>query len=241
MAATTGIVVAAGTGERLQSHTAKAFALLAGESLLVHAVRGLASCADVDHVVAVVNDEDRDRAARALDEAGLEDVILCAGGPSRAQSVMRGLEGCPEGTTTVAVHDAARPLVTAQLTARTLAALTGPWSAVAPGVPQVDTLKLVDEDGETIVRTVDRRGLYGVQTPQVFARHTLVDMHARMDPDAATDDLELVERAGGRVRLVPGDRVNLKITYPEDLAFAEALLAHGRGWRVRAGDVGGAR
>lgn len=233
MAATTAIVVAAGSGERLRGATSKAFVPLAGEPLFVHALRSFAACGRVDHVVAVVGDEDRTRANEVLRAAGLDGVTVCAGGSSRAESVGFGLAVCPAATTTVAVHDAARPLVTADLIARTLAGLQDPWTAVAPGMPVVDTLKLVDEEQETVVRTVDRRGLYGVQTPQVFARAVLAEAHGRARDTEPTDDLLLVEQSGGRVRIVPGERTNLKVTYPDDLAFAEALIAGGSDRGVR--------
>jgi 2-C-methyl-D-erythritol 4-phosphate cytidylyltransferase len=116
-------------------------------------------------------------------------------------------------------------LVTPALVARTVQALTEPWAAVAPALPVVDTLKLADTEGR-VVRTVERRGLWAVQTPQVFPRDVLVRAHARVDQaEGATDDLVLVERAGGRVRLIEGERLNLKVTYPDDLELVAAVLA----------------
>jgi 2-C-methyl-D-erythritol 4-phosphate cytidylyltransferase len=90
----------------------------------------------------------------------------------------------------------------------------------------VDTLKLVEPTRGTVLRTVDRRGLWIVQTPQVFPRAVLERVHARVagSAEAATDDLSLVERAGGRVRLVDGDPRNLKVTFPADARIAEALV-----------------
>ncbi len=222
---TTAVLVAAGTGERLGRGVPKAFVELAGVPLLVHAARALLAAAAVDDVVVVTGDADRARAADLLGAAGLPALAVCAGGSTRTDSVRLGLDACPAGTTVVAVHDAARPLVTPALIDRTVAALGDPWAAVAPGLPIVDTLKLVDPAGG-VLRTVDRAGLWAVQTPQVFARATLVAAHASPAP-AVTDDLALVEARGGRVRLVPGERRNLKVTYPEDLDLAEALLGRG--------------
>jgi 2-C-methyl-D-erythritol 4-phosphate cytidylyltransferase len=112
---------------------------------------------------------------------------------------------------------------------RIVGALTEPWDAVAPGLPVVDTLKLVEPTRHAVLRTVDRTGLWAVQTPQVFRRSALERVHARVatSADAATDDLALVERAGGRVRLVEGERRNLKVTYPEDLRLAATVLRDG--------------
>lgn len=236
MAATTAIVVAAGSGERLRGATSKAFVPLAGKPLFVHALRSFAASDHVDHLVAVVADGDEARADAALRDAGLDAVTVCVGGSSRAGSVASGLAACPPATSTVAVHDAARPLVPVDLISRTLTGLEDPWTAVAPGTPVVDTLKLVDQEHETVLRTVDRRGLFAVQTPQVFAHAVLATAHERLGDTEPTDDLLLVEQSGGRVRIVPGDRTNLKVTYPDDLALAEALLLGGsgddaRGWR----------
>lgn len=228
------VVVAAGSGERFGGGEAKAFLLLAGEPLLVHAVRALVDSAAIDVVVVVVGAAATARATEVLDGAGLAVARVTAGGASREESVRHGLEACPPATAVVAVHDAARPLASPGLVARTVGALGDGWVAVAPGLPVVDTLKLVDD--ERVVRTVDRRHLWTVQTPQVFSAGTLRQVHGRLPEAGAapagraavTDDLALVERAGGRVRLIAGERRNLKITYPEDLALAEALLAGGR-------------
>lgn len=226
MAGAAAIVVAAGSGQRLALDQPKAFALLAGEPLLVHVVRALRASETVARVVVVVAPGRCGDAATALRDHGLAADAVCEGGPTRASSVSRGLDAASDSEV-VAVHDAARPLVTPELVDRAVRALVDPWRAVAPAVPLVDTIKLVDDVLQQVVRTVDRRGLWAVQTPQVFGRQTLQRLHARLDDPAVTDDLALVERAGGRVRVVDGDRRNLKVTYPDDLLIAEALLARG--------------
>jgi len=228
---TTAIVVAAGSGTRLHAGagsaaTPKAFVHLAGEPLIVHVVRALGAAGRIDDVIVVAGAPDLVEASAVLRRAGLPTAAVCAGGATRAASVQAGLAVCPSVTDIVAVHDAARPLVTSELVDDTVAALEDPWSAVAPGLPVVDTLKLTEPSAQEVVRTVDRRGLWTVQTPQVFPRVVLERAHASdLGRDERTDDLALVEEAGGRVRVVPGDRRNFKITYPEDLVLAEALLA----------------
>lgn len=227
------MIVAAGVGQRLGDGTPKGFVELAGEPLLVHSVRTFLRSDAVDDVVLVVGPEFLDRAAEVLGRAGLQVGALAAGGPSRQVSVRRGLQACPPGTETVAVHDAARPLVSAELVGRVVQALVEPWAAVAPGLPLVDTVKVVDEQTQAVVRTVDRRRLWAVQTPQVFKIDALRHLHGQSEPVTSsgvaaappvTDDLALVEDAGGRVRMVLGERRNFKITYAEDLTVAEALI-----------------
>ena len=222
MSGVSGIIVAAGGGERLGATVPKAFVEVAGRPLLAHAAVALAAANSITDLVVVVPAGLVDRAKKLLPS----DMKVCEGGPTRQESVSAGLASCDRDTHTVAVHDAARPLITSALVDRTVAALVDPWDAVAPGLPMVDTVKLVDGARFVVLRTVDRQGMWTVQTPQVFRRATLERVHARIAPsaDAATDDLSLVERAGGRVRLIEGDRRNFKITYPEDLALAEAVL-----------------
>lgn len=229
----TALIVAAGTGERLGAGVAKAFAVLAGEPLLFHAARAFAASESVTGVAVVLPGDAggtlRDDVARLLRRAGVTEPILCPGGATRQESVSRGLEHCGVGVELVAVHDAARPLVSPRLIDRTVAALVPPWDAVAPGLPVAETVKVVDPTRQAVLRTIDRQGLWTVQTPQVFRRVTLARVHARVatSADAATDDLSLVERAGGRVRLIEGERRNLKVTFPGDLELAEALLRGG--------------
>jgi 2-C-methyl-D-erythritol 4-phosphate cytidylyltransferase len=228
MAHTTAIVVAAGAGERFGGGLPKAFVELASRPLMLYSVRTLHDCAGVGAVVLVVGAEHERQARRLLRDHGLGDVEVCAGGDTRPASVSAGLARCARDTRVVAVHDAARPLVTRAVIERVLAALIPPWDAVAPGVPVVDTLKLVDE-ARAVLRTVDRRGLWIAQTPQVFSRGTLARVHARLPgPDGSpTDDLSLVERAGGRIRMVDGDPRNLKVTFAADARIAEALIVAG--------------
>lgn len=246
-----GLIVAAGSGARFGGAAPKGFAILAGAPLLVHAVRAFANSAAISSVVLVVAPERVEEAVAAVDRAGLAVGAVVAGGATRGESVRRGLAACPADATVVAVHDAARPLVSGDLVARTVGALVEPWAAVAPGLPVVDTMKLVDapagvaSEGGPVLRTVDRAGVWVVQTPQVFAIATLRaahDMRAhdsraqhggqgqsdRPGEEHVTDDLMLVERSGGRVRLIEGQRRNFKITFPEDLVMAEALLASER-------------
>lgn len=214
-----GILVAAGSGERL-GHGPKAFVTLGGRPLLTFALEALRGANGVGPIVVVVRAADVEATADLLG-AGERAI---AGGMTRTASVGAGLAALPRGSEVVAVHDAARPLISSALIDATLQALVPPWVAVAPGLPVVDTLKQVRSG--RVKRTADRTDLWMVQTPQVFDRSTLQRVHSEIAA-AATDDLALVEAAGGAVRLILGAREGLKITFPEDLALAEALLAGG--------------
>jgi 2-C-methyl-D-erythritol 4-phosphate cytidylyltransferase len=169
----------------------------------------------------------------AFDEAGASEIVVVGdvpggvpGGARRRDSVRAGLDTLTSGARVVLVHDAARPLVGIELICAIVGAVTqaGVQGAI-PAIPLTDTIKR--SEGGRIVETVDRSGLVTVQTPQGFVARTLHDAHRSFPTDDATDDATLVERNGGTVVIVDGDRTNIKITFPGDLAIAEAMLAGG--------------
>lgn len=223
MVGCTAVLVGAGSGTRLGSDLPKAFIEVGGIPLLARVVHTALTAGSVDDVVLVVGPDHCDRAAHALAGAGLPAVRVVPGGAARTDSVAAGMAAVRARDGVVAVHDVARTLVPVSLIDRTVGALTAPWSAVAPALPVPDTLKLVGP-GDRVIRTVDRRGVWAVQTPQVFTWRTLRNVLGRVARDSATDELTLVERAGGRVRVVMGDPRNFKITYPADVLMAEALV-----------------
>lgn len=147
------------------------------------------------------------------------------GGETRAASVGAALAEVPLEAAVVLVHDAARPLVSDAVIERLLRALPG-WEGAVPVLPLSDTVKRVR--GDEVVETLDRSQLVGVQTPQAFAADALRRAVGRPDAAAATDCASLVEAAGGRVRVVAGDRRLLKVTDQEDLALVERWLVEER-------------
>ena len=216
---TVGVVVpAAGEGVRLGPGGPKALRLLAGEPLLVHAVRGLRAAPSVGPVVVAAPPTAVADVAALLSSY---DVQVVAGGATRQQSVARGLAALPPEAAVVLVHDAARCLTPAAVVERVVAAVRAGADAVVPVLPVVDTVKRVD--GARVVATVDRADLRAVQTPQGFRREVLEAAHAG-EPDDHTDDAGLVERAGGLVVTVEGSEEALKVTRPLDLLLAEAIL-----------------
>ncbi|HEY8654225.1 MAG TPA: 2-C-methyl-D-erythritol 4-phosphate cytidylyltransferase [Dermatophilaceae bacterium] len=197
----------------------KAFAPLCGEPLLAHALRGVLGCADVGHVVIVAPGS---HLSQARDLAGQDPRIdVVAGGADRSASVVAGLAALRPDDGIVLVHDAARCLAPAELFARVIHAVRSGHVAIVPALPVTDTIKVVDAQG-LVLATPDRETLRGIQTPQGFLRDVLERAYASWTP--ATDDAGLVERIGGHVRVVDGDRLALKITSAADLAVATALL-----------------
>ena len=212
------VVPAAGAGTRLGPGGPKALRLLAGEPLLVHAVRRLRACPDVGPVVVAVPAGTEPAVAALLE--GLQ-VTVVAGGAERQDSVAAGLAALPAEVDLVLVHDAARALVPPAVVAAVVEALRSGADAVVPAVPLADTVKRVGKDG-TVLATVPRDDLRAVQTPQGFRRAVLERAHAA--PAPVTDDASMVEALGVAVRTVPGDPEAFKVTTAFDLAVAEALL-----------------
>lgn len=213
------LVLAAGLGERLGLGRPKALAELAGRPLWRWSVDVLSAMEEVDRVVVAL-------------PPGIEapaGIISVPGGAVRSESVLRALCAAGEGEDgdAILVHDAARPLLTAEIARATLAALDGEGVHGAIAATAVtDTVKQADENGR-VLSTLERSGLWAVQTPQVFRRDVLrraLDVPAEVLAEA-TDDAWLVERTGGRVKIVPSPRENLKVTTPLDLQLAELLLA----------------
>jgi 2-C-methyl-D-erythritol 4-phosphate cytidylyltransferase len=205
------LVVAGGRGRRFGGP--KQFTILAGLTVSARSVAAARSVAD--WVVLVVPE--------GYQGSGEGADLVVTGGESRADSVRAGLAGCADAQIVV-VHDAARPLASAQLFAAVVAAVRAGADGAVPGLKVTDTVKRVSAEGADAVvsATLSREDLVTVQTPQAFRYDVLVSAHTgRAD---ATDDAALVEAAGGRVVVVEGEEHNLKITGPNDVARAEALM-----------------
>lgn len=213
------IVVAGGSGVRLGGEVPKAVRPLAGRPLVSWSVAALAA-GGVSEVVVVVGDGLQDVFAEALVDAPIP-WRLVVGGATRQESVARGIAALPAGEI-VLVHDAARPLVPAEVVRGVVEAVRSGAPAVIPVVPMSDTIRQVGDAGSVVV---DRSGLRAVQTPQGFARDVLVTAHVAAAGKDYTDDAAVCEASGYEVVLVPGSREALKITEPYDLAVAEAIVA----------------
>jgi 2-C-methyl-D-erythritol 4-phosphate cytidylyltransferase len=215
------LVPAAGLGTRLGGGKPKALRQVAGESLVVHAVRRVQAAPSVGLVVV----------AAPVGELGMlpglgmlsGPVTVVPGGATRQASVAAALAAVPDRYQIILIHDAARALAPTALVESVAAQVRAGRDAVIPVLPVVDTIKEVAVAGQ-VVGTVDRSVLRVVQTPQGFRRAVLVAAHAAA-VDEHTDDAGMVEKLGVPVHTVPGDEAAFKITRPMDLVLAEALLA----------------
>ena len=220
---TVGVVVpAAGAGSRLGPGVPKALRLLAGEPLLVHAVRRLRACPSIGPVVVAAPPGSVSEVQAML---LAYDVSVVAGGPERQDSVSAALAALRDDVDVVLVHDAARALVPGDVGEAVVRALRDGAAAVVPVLPVSDTVKRVDVHG-TVLATLPREDLRAVQTPQGFQRDVLEAVH-RSATRLLTDDAGLAEAAGVTVHTVPGSPEAFKVTTPFDLLVAEALLRRG--------------
>ena len=220
--ATWALIAAAGSGERLGIDRPKAFAALGGRPLLAESLDRLDRCELVDAIVVAAPPGWEEPAILLAEELAASKVVACVtGGATRAASVAAAFAEVPEEALVVVVHDAARPLLADAVLERLLVPLGEGYDGAVPVLPVADTLKRVRDGG--IVETIDRDGLATAQTPQAFLAPTLARALGG-DLDGATDCAALVERVGGRVAAVEGDRRLLKVTTTDDLALVESWL-----------------
>lgn len=218
------VVVAAGQGSRFGGDLRKQYQLLEDVPVLLHALRPFTMHPDIVCTAVVLPADDAANPPIWLADLQGDALRLVAGGATRRESVASGLAALPAACTVVLVHDGARPFAPRDAIDGGLSAARAGHGAV-PALPVSDTLKRADDFG-TVLCTVARQGLWRAQTPQAFPRALLERAHATdagLGP--ATDDAMLVEQAGGRVDLIPGDQRNIKITTPDDLEMARWWLS----------------
>jgi len=213
------IIVAAGKSQRM-SGTDKIFAPLAGQPVLLRVLQPFIDCQDIDRIVVVLNNRNYDEGKELIVEQNWEkEVAVCIGGRRRQDSVLAGLKLLRD-CDYVVIQDGARPFVTIDLIERGIDAAMESGSAVA-AVPATDTIKIADKN-MIVKQTLERDGLWICQTPQVFLYAALIRAYREATAEV-TDDAQIVELAGGKVKLYQGSYDNIKITTPADLAIAEML------------------
>lgn len=236
---TAAIIPAAGLGKRFGEGKNKSLSALLGKPLLIWVLEAFEKSSLIDEIILVLKQEDM--------EAGTDMVKRCRigkvrrfilGGKERQDSVRHGLTALESGISSVVIHDGARPLVDEDMISKTLLALNG-CDGVIVGVPVKDTIKEAHNSGLTaqgktkgdrgditVNKTLDRSVLWSIQTPQAFHLPALLNAHEKAHAERyyGTDDAALVERYGGIIRIVMGSYRNIKITTPEDICVAEALL-----------------
>jgi 2-C-methyl-D-erythritol 4-phosphate cytidylyltransferase len=221
------ILVAAGSSHRMGFD--KLFALLGDKPVVAHTLQAFEGAECVDEIILVGRDDRLAELQELVRQADFKKVRhVVSGGLHRQDSVRAGMDLLASDTSYVAVHDAARPFVTAEKIGRVFAECQI-HGAAALAEPITDTLKRADRE-YFVCGGVDRAGVYAMQTPQIFSRDLLVRAYAAVAAKqlSITDEVSAVEQLGGKVRLVPNDEFNPKITYLRDLLLAESLLRRQR-------------
>jgi 2-C-methyl-D-erythritol 4-phosphate cytidylyltransferase len=220
-----GIVPAAGLGKRLGDPERKQFVRIAGVPLLLHTLKRLHESEYISEIIPVLRKDDLQRGQELIGSGTMEKIRRCApGGEQRQDSVFNALKLVHEDCL-VLIHDGARPLVSHGLIEKLMQEIDG-VDGVVPGMRVNETLKKVDSE-DAVLSTVNRENYRTIQTPQVFQLAIIKKAYEKAYQDGiyATDDAALVERIGGRVKVVPGDRVNIKVTTREDIDFVEHVLS----------------
>jgi 2-C-methyl-D-erythritol 4-phosphate cytidylyltransferase len=223
------VIPAGGSGTRFSETRDKLLCELGGRPVLLRTLAAFLSAASISGIVLVASEKALGVYQATVKEAFPEAPILhTTGGATRRASVYQGLLTVPQTAEIVVIHDAARPLIRPNLIDASVTAIRQGASGAVVAVPMVDTVKQAQPNGQFIEKTVDRALLWRAQTPQAFRKDVILQAHQGIPEETAvTDDAQLLELAGlGPVQLLAGDERNLKITGPQDLWLAEALLAH---------------
>jgi 2-C-methyl-D-erythritol 4-phosphate cytidylyltransferase len=220
------IIVAAGSGKRFGAEIPKQFVELSGKPILIHTLEKFDQCKEIGEIILVLSSSETSGFLKVIEKYPIKKLAkIVAGGKTRAESVSKGFQAIrPQNSEIVVIHDGARPLVSVKEISNTIlrAAEKGAACLVAP---VTDTIKRVFN--ETITQTIDRNELRRALTPQAFKFEILKRAFAESKIDeTATDECYLVEKLGIEISVVEGSSRNIKITSPEDIAVAEALLKY---------------
>lgn len=232
------IVPAAGLGKRFDEEKNKSFYYLLNKPLIVWTLEALQSIEEITEIIPVLKEDDLISGCELVEQYNITKVKrIVPGGHERQNSVYNGIKAIDDNTSIVVIHDGARPLVDKELVKRTIGELIkaeAVFDGIIAAVPVKDTIKegikqgsanRVEED-VVVKKTLDRNILWAVQTPQVFPFQKIKEAYEQAISDKyhATDDAAIIEKYGGRIKIVMGSYRNIKITTPEDMHIAEAFL-----------------
>jgi len=227
----TAVIPAAGSGIRMDSRKAKQFLNLGGKPLLAITLGHFQECRLVDRIIVVVSRQDVDYCLQeVVDTYALSKVFtVISGGKRRQDSVRNGIEAVAHDCRWVLIHDGVRPFVTTDLIQKVITTAHR-FRAVTTGLPITESVKQVDGQG-WILRSIDRRDLWLIQTPQIFRREDIHLAHQealKQGWKEATDDAFLIEKMGIPVKIIEGKESNIKVTTPHDLQLARFLISNKR-------------
>lgn len=215
------IILGAGNGTRMKTKESKLLLKIKDKTVIERSVEAFLNVSDIDEVIIVAREQDIDTFIEMFPD---DRISFTIGGATRQESVANAIDTIEEAEL-IAIHDGARPLIRVEDIENTIRQAKE-HKAAAVGVPVKDTIKITDSDG-FVVETPDRSTLFVVQTPQIFdfELYNEVLEKAKNDGKDFTDDCQLVEYSGIKVKMVEGSYTNIKITTPDDISLAESLLA----------------
>ena len=219
------VIVAAGTGSRMNMGINKQFIKLEGKEIIYYTIEKFYKNENIDDIVVVVKEEEAEFFRKEiLDKYNFKNIKLAYGGKERQDSVYNGLKSLDKECNIVLIHDGARPFVSNKIINKSIEEAKEN-KAIVVGVPVKDTIKVIDND-KNIIDTPNRNILWAVQTPQTFDYNLLIKSYedAFKDGFYGTDDAMLVERIGYKVKMVEGSYNNIKITTQEDLGLGSQIL-----------------
>lgn len=222
---TSAVIVAGGRGERVGADIPKQHLKLCDKEIVVHTMLAFEACTKINEIVVVCRSGEENLYHEYKLKYGITKMVAAVpGGETRQESVLNGFEALDDKCEYVAIHDAARCLITSEAISDIIVSAYK-YKAATAAKAATDTVKLADDKG-FIEKTIDRSRVYLAETPQVFERdmYSVIAYSAKRDGFCATDDNSLAERLGFKVKLCPTGCVNMKITSPEDLSVAEELL-----------------
>ena len=219
------VIVAAGTGSRMNMGINKQFIKLEGKEIIAYTIEKFYNNSNIEDIVVVVKEDESEFFKKEiLDKYNFKNVKIAYGGKERQDSVYNGLKLLDEKCDVVLIHDGARPFVSDKIIDKSIEEAKE-HKAIVVGVPVKDTIKVIDND-KNIVDTPNRSLLWAVQTPQTFDYNILIDAYkdAFKNKFYGTDDAMLVERIGYKVKMLEGSYNNIKITTQEDLNIGSQIL-----------------
>ena len=219
------VIVAAGTGSRMNMGINKQFIKLEGKEIIAYTIEKFYNNSNIEDIVVVVKEDESEFFKKEiLDKYNFKNVKIAYGGKERQDSVYNGLKLLDEKCEVVLIHDGARPFVSDKIIDKSIEEAKE-HKAIVVGVPVKDTIKVIDND-KNIVDTPNRSVLWAVQTPQTFDYNILIDAYkdAFKNKFYGTDDAMLVERIGYKVKMLEGSYNNIKITTQEDLNIGSQIL-----------------
>lgn len=222
----TAIIAAGGSGSRIPSQTSKQYLPLNGKPIIVYSYEKLAKNNKVDSIIIVAAENEISICEKIIAKykVNSKPVKIIAGGSSRQQSVLCGLNACDENTRIVLIHDGARPFLTDEMICECIKTMEE-YKACSVGVGAINTIKQVD-DNDVVVKTLDRAKLWEVQTPQCFDYMLIRDLHIKAEENDiyVTDDCALAEMNNIEVKMIKGSYDNIKITVARDLFTAQEII-----------------